>query len=89
MDDADFRSPRDERRQAMVAIASDVFMEEGYAATSMSAIAARLGGSKGTLYNYFRSKAALFTAVVEELHDGSMGRMAPSRQAQDAAASGP
>jgi AcrR family transcriptional regulator len=66
MDDADFRSPRDERRQAILAIAGEVFMEEGYAAASMSAIAARLGGSKGTLYNYFRSKEALFAAVVSE-----------------------
>jgi AcrR family transcriptional regulator len=30
----------------------------------MSAIAARVGGSKGTLYNYFRSKADLFAAVI-------------------------
>ncbi len=66
MDDADFRSARDDRRQAILAIARDVFVEEGFAAASMSAIAARLGGSKGTLYNYFRSKQALFTAVVEE-----------------------
>jgi AcrR family transcriptional regulator len=41
-------------------------MEEGYAAASMSAIAARVGGSKGTLYNYFRSKAELFTAMIRE-----------------------
>jgi len=64
MDDADFRSPRDERRQAILAIAREVFVEEGYGAASMSAIAARLGGSKGTLYNYFRSKEALFAAMV-------------------------
>jgi AcrR family transcriptional regulator len=31
----------------------------------MSTIAARLGGSKGTLYNYFRSKDELFKAYVE------------------------
>ena len=41
-------------------------MEEGYAAASMSAIAARVGGSKGTLYNYFRSKAELFNAVIRD-----------------------
>ena len=41
-------------------------MEEGYAAASMSAIAARVGGSKGTLYNYFRSKAELFAAVIRD-----------------------
>src|SRR5579875_319038 len=39
-------------------------IDEGCAASSMSTIAARLGGSKGTLYNYFDSKEALFAAVV-------------------------
>ncbi len=52
--------------------AEDIFLEEGFQAASMSAIAARLGGSKGTLYNYFESKDELFLACVarhcEELH---------------------
>ncbi|HVY35518.1 MAG TPA: TetR/AcrR family transcriptional regulator [Caulobacteraceae bacterium] len=55
---------RDNRREAILGIAREVFMEEGYAAASMSLIAARVGGSKGTLYNYFRSKSELFGAVV-------------------------
>jgi AcrR family transcriptional regulator len=57
---------RDARRQSILAIARDVFLAEGYAAASMSAIAAKVGGSKGTLYNYFPSKEALFAAVVRE-----------------------
>lgn len=32
----------------------------------MSSIAARVGGSKATLYNYFSSKEELFAAVIEE-----------------------
>ena len=56
---------RDSRRESILAIAREVFMEEGYAAASMSTIAARVGGSKGTLYNYFRSKAELFVAVIQ------------------------
>lgn len=59
------RAARDERRDAIVAIAHEVFLANGYAGTSMSAIAAKLGGSKGTLYNYFSSKEELFTAVIE------------------------
>lgn len=55
---------RDARRQAILDIARDTFLAEGYAATSMSTIAARLGGSKGTLYNYFRSKEELFEAMM-------------------------
>lgn len=54
------------RRAEILGIAREVFLEQGYAAASMSAIAARVGGSKGTLYNHFRSKEALFTAFLTE-----------------------
>jgi AcrR family transcriptional regulator len=56
---------RDARRETILEVARQVFFEEGYAAASMSSIAARLGGSKGTLYNYFKSKEALFEAYIE------------------------
>ena len=56
---------RDDKRETILSIARQVFLEEGYAAASMSTIAARVGGSKGTLYNYFRSKAELFVAVIQ------------------------
>lgn len=55
----------DARREQILDVAQEVFLEEGFAAASMSTIAARLGGSKGTLYNYFRSKDELFKAYVE------------------------
>lgn len=54
-----------DRRADIIRIAHEAFLADGYAATSMSAIAARLGGSKGTLYNYFPSKEELFVAVIE------------------------
>jgi TetR/AcrR family transcriptional repressor of mexJK operon len=66
---------RDEKRETILSIARQVFMEEGYAAASMSTIAARLGGSKGTLYNYFRSKAELFVAVIQHQCDVSQTEM--------------
>lgn len=56
---------RGDRREAILDVASEVFLQEGYAAASMSTIAARLGGSKGTLYNYFKSKEELFEAYVQ------------------------
>jgi|SRR6185312_10513292 len=65
-----FDSPQDARtdakRRAIIAVAREVFLSSGYAAASMSEIAARLGGSKGTLYNYFRSKEELFVAFMNE-----------------------
>ena len=66
MNDTALKTPRDRRRDAIIEVAREVFFEEGYAAASMSSIAARLGGSKGTLYNYFRSKEELFEAQVRE-----------------------
>ena len=63
---APVRGARDERRDAIIKIAREAFAEDGYAGTSMSTIAARLGGSKGTLYSYFKSKEELFIAVVEK-----------------------
>jgi AcrR family transcriptional regulator len=58
------RLNRDERRDHILDVARECFLRHGYAGCSMSIIAARLGGSKGTLYNYFRSKEDLFEAFV-------------------------
>jgi AcrR family transcriptional regulator len=58
------RLDRDQRRELILDVAQSVFLEEGFANASMSTIAARLGGSKGTLYNYFKSKDELFNAYV-------------------------
>jgi TetR/AcrR family transcriptional repressor of mexJK operon len=60
------KAGKDDRRDAIVAIAKEVFAANGYAGTSMSNIAARVGGSKGTLYSYFKSKEELFTAAIEK-----------------------
>ncbi|WEK46439.1 MAG: TetR/AcrR family transcriptional regulator [Candidatus Andeanibacterium colombiense] len=57
---------RQERREAIVAVAQRHFREHGYSGTSMSAIAADLGGSKTTLWTYFASKEDLFAAALDE-----------------------
>jgi AcrR family transcriptional regulator len=57
----------DQRREMIVSNARDAFMTRGYGATSMSAIAAKLGGSKTTLWSYFPSKPELFAAVADDL----------------------
>jgi AcrR family transcriptional regulator len=55
----------DERREAILDVARQAFLSDGFSATSMSRIAAEVGGSKATLYSYFPSKKALFEAVAE------------------------
>jgi AcrR family transcriptional regulator len=59
------RSAPDERREHILEVARGVFVAHGFAAASMSDIAARVGGSKATLYKYFCSKEALFEAVMQ------------------------
>ncbi|MFL9878176.1 TetR/AcrR family transcriptional regulator [Herbaspirillum rhizosphaerae] len=60
------RVKTEEKREAILAAASDVFLEAGFEGASMAEIAARIGGSKGTLYGYFSSKEELFVAVMHE-----------------------
>ena len=59
------RMSSEDRREAILDVATEIFLSEGYASASMSTIAAKLGGSKGTLYNYFKSKEELFAAYVQ------------------------
>lgn len=58
------RTKSEARRQAIIGVADALFCEQGFEQASMSQIAARLGGSKATLYNYFPSKEELFVAVI-------------------------
>jgi TetR/AcrR family transcriptional regulator, mexJK operon transcriptional repressor len=58
---------RDAKRAAIVATARTAFFAHGYGATSMSSIAASVGGSKTTLWSHFRSKEELFAAVVDDI----------------------
>ncbi len=62
----------DARRARIIETARTLFFENGYQGTSMSMIAARLGGSKSTLYAYYRSKEELFRAIVQAQCDDMM-----------------
>ncbi|BBF85471.1 transcriptional regulator, TetR family [Aquitalea magnusonii] len=56
----------------MVATAAELFLQRGYEATSMAEICSRVGGSKATLYGYFRSKEELFLSVMKMLAEERM-----------------
>src|SRR5437899_10440928 len=65
------RKPRWQRRKEdrpaeIVTAALAEFVERGFAATRLEAVARRAGVTKGTLYLYFDSKEDLFKAVVRE-----------------------
>jgi AcrR family transcriptional regulator len=55
---------REERRQQILSAALTVFSQKGYHATNVSDVAAQAGVSQGTIYWYFESKEALFTAAL-------------------------
>ena len=67
---------RQSRRDTILDVAAQSFLEHGYAGTTMSAIAATLGGSKGTLWSYFASKDVLFAAVIDRVTDAFRAQLA-------------
>lgn len=68
MDELTRRGPNKKRAEAtrreLVASARDLFLHDGYAATSPNDIAVACGMTKGALYHHFRSKAEVLDAVV-------------------------
>jgi AcrR family transcriptional regulator len=56
-----------ELRDRILESATELFLAEGYGATSIEAVAARAGVSKRTFYHRFDDKAALFAAVVHRI----------------------
>jgi TetR/AcrR family transcriptional repressor of mexJK operon len=57
--------PKDlEKRKAILESAKNLFIRQGYAGTSMDAIAAEAGVSKLTVYSHFNDKETLFSAAV-------------------------
>src|SRR5215469_11058149 len=62
------RSPRDERQQAILAAARDLFSRQGYHGTAMPQIARAADVSVGLIYHIFASKEEILAAIVEDTH---------------------
>ena len=64
-------SPRpnvtDERKSQIINAAEDVFTKKGFDDARMDDIAEETGLSKGTLYNYFKSKDDLIIAILDRI----------------------
>jgi hypothetical protein len=58
-------NPRSKREQ-IVRAALKVFLEKGYAATSMNRVADEADVIKATIYSHFKDKEQLFVAIIEE-----------------------
>jgi TetR/AcrR family transcriptional repressor of mexJK operon len=58
------RLSSDQRKQAMLVAARDLFLAKGYAATSLDDVVAKSGGSLTTLYQIFGNKEGLWRELV-------------------------
>lgn len=69
----------DAKRQAILDAAYLLFREKGFEKTSVAEINARAGGSKATIYSYFRSKEEMFVecmfAMAERYLEGTLGEL--------------
>lgn len=57
-----------ERKKKVMEAAHSLFIEKGYAATSIQDILEKSAISKGTFYNYFPSKNELLISIFEKIH---------------------
>lgn len=72
------RAPDSKKHIAILRSAIQLFLKNGYAKTSMDAIALRAKVTKQTVYSHYTSKDALFTAIINELAQ----KHSPSAQPQ-------
>jgi AcrR family transcriptional regulator len=80
-------SPKDDKREAILDAALELFEERGFHGTAVPLVAERAGVGTGTLYRYFETKEALVNALYQRWK-GHLGAMlladfpasAPGRQ---------
>lgn len=56
-----------DKREQILQGAMQVFLNQGYAATSMDRVATTAGVSKQTIYSHFQDKEGLFTALIQRV----------------------
>ena len=56
-------------REKLIAVAREMFLDVGYAASSLDKVAVAAGFSKGAVYSNFSGKEELCMAVLDSIHD--------------------
>lgn len=69
-------------RAQLISVATGLFATRGYDGTSIEAVLAESGASRGSLYHHFKGKEALFLAVMEDVGAQATG---PAAEAMGAA----
>lgn len=70
-----------QRREEILAAATDVFAEQGFQSTAIDKVAQRAGVSKALIYEHFASKSELQEAVLRELTSALVAEIVTSVQA--------
>ncbi|MGW7383346.1 TetR/AcrR family transcriptional regulator [Streptomyces sp. NPDC054794] len=65
-------------RERLVATARDLFLRNGYGATSLSEVAEAAGFSKGAVYSNFRGKGHLCLAVLDDIRTEQLNLLTES-----------
>lgn len=60
-----------QRHAAILSAAEELFLQKGFDETLMSQVAARVGVSTPTVFNYFGTKVELLLAVIMKAHDAA------------------
>lgn len=77
----------DDKRTVILRAAHELFLRDGYSATSMDAVTKQAGVSKATVYAHFDSKGKLFETLVREGSQTALGQFPPlARRGGDPAA---
>ena len=64
----------EERKNEILDVAEQLFVEKGFEQASTNDIIARIGIARGTLYHHFRSKEEILDAIVERMTRAGIAR---------------
>lgn len=73
-------------RQRLLAVATELFLRDGYFATSIDRVAETAGYSKGAVYSNFRNKDELCLAVIDEIRADQIAQVAAALTSETAPA---
>ncbi|MEJ9080553.1 MULTISPECIES: TetR/AcrR family transcriptional regulator [Gordonia] len=70
-------------RRLIVESATDLFLRDGFDATSLEAVAAHAGFTRGAVYSNFAGKVALGSAVIDALYEREVDRVLALAESAD------
>ncbi len=74
-----FEEMRVSRRQQIMEAALELFAHEGYSHCTIAMLASHAGISKGLMYNYFKNKEELLSAIITDGLEEIMNLLDPDR----------